>query len=102
MAENQPQNGGKSSTMAENQSQNGGKPSPMAENIPGTEKIPIPLSSFKNVYNAIRTNPKMKYTQLEDTLGLGETTIRRAIAWLKENGYINPDKPKINGVWQLL
>lgn len=97
--------------------ENGGKPSQI--NIDGLQKqpkiaendektatnggnAPFPIMSFKNVYDAIKLNRKIKYSQLEDNLGLGETTIRRAIAWLKENGYINPVKSKVKGEWQLI
>ena len=66
------------------------------------EKPPISIASYKNVYEAIKLNRKIKYSELEDNLGIGETTIFRAIAWLKENGYINPDRSKIKGEWQLL
>ena len=66
------------------------------------KKPPISIASYKNVYEAIKLNRKIKYSELEDNLGIGETTIFRAIAWLKENGYINPDRSKIKGEWQLL
>jgi len=97
--------------------ENGGKPSQIniddlqkqpkiAENDEKTAtnggNAPFPIMSFKNVYDAIKLNRKIKYSQLEDNLGLGETTIRRAIAWLKENGYINPVKSKVKGEWQLI
>lgn len=65
-------------------------------------KRDFPLLVFKNVYELIRINPKIKYAQMEDNLGVGETTIRRAINWLKENGYINPEHSKVKGEWQLL
>ena len=47
-------------------------------------------------------NPKVKYSQMEDNLGVTERTIARAVDWLKENGYINPEHSKVKGVWQLL
>lgn len=103
------ENGQKPSQVEENSSKadiGGEKPPKMAENNMETAKnggkVPIPIMSFKNVYDAIKLNRKMKYSQLEDDLGLGESTIRRAISWLKENGYINPEHPKIKGEWQLL
>lgn len=102
MAENE----GKQPVIAENMKENGGKSSEMAENETKSAsnggKVPIPIQSFKNVYEAIKFNRKIKYSQLEDNLGIGETTIRRAIAWLKENGYINTEHSKIKGEWQLL
>ena len=67
-----------------------------------SQKPPISIASYKNVYEAIKLKGKIKYSELEDNLGIGETTIFRAIAWLKENGYINPDRSKIKGEWQLL
>ena len=82
------------------------KPSQVEENESKTsandKKPPISIASYKNVYEAIKLNRKIKYSELEDNLGIGETTIFRAIAWLKENGYINPDRSKIKGEWQLL
>ena len=46
-------------------------------------------------------NPKIKYSQLEENLGIGESSIHRAIGWLKENGYINSERSKNKGVWQI-
>ena len=57
---------------------------------------------IKQVYESICLNPKVKYSQLEDNLGVGESTVQRAIGWLKENGYINSEHPKIKGVWQII
>ena len=65
------------------------------------QKPPFPIKLYKNVYEAICLNPKIKYSQLEDNLGVGETSIYRAINWLKENGYINSERSKIKGVWQI-
>ena len=59
-------------------------------------------SGTQNVYQAIKMNRKAKYSQLEDNLGVSESTIQRAISWLKENGYINPERSKVKGEWQLL
>ena len=56
---------------------------------------------YKNVYDAICLNPKIKYSQLEDNLGIGTSSIHRAIGWLKENGYINAERSKVKGVWQI-
>ena len=55
-----------------------------------------------NVYEAIKINRKAKYSWLADNLGVSEATIKRAIADLKELGYINPEHSKVNGEWQLL
>ena len=41
--------------------------------------------------------------KLSDALFLRRNnTIARAIDWLKENGYINPERSKVKGEWQLL
>lgn len=78
----------------------------MTENDSGTVKNDgkpsFPTMVIKSVYEAICQNPKIKYSQLEDNLGVGESTVQRAIGWLKENGYINSERPKIKGVWQVL
>ena len=65
------------------------------------KKPPFPTILYKNVYNAICMNPKIKYSQIEENLGIGESSIHRAIGWLKENGYINSERSKIKGVWQI-
>ena len=81
------------------------KPSKMEENEYSSHrdelKIPYPTILYKNVYEMICLNPKIKYAQLADNLGVGETSIYRAINWLKENGYINAERSKIKGVWQI-
>ena len=53
-------------------------------------------------YNAISSNPRIKYEELENILNLGETTIRRAVKWMKQNGYIDSAHSKIKGVWQII
>lgn len=62
----------------------------------------FPTLAIKNVLEIIRQNPKIKYDAIADKLGIEASTIRRSIAWLKENGYINKEHSKIKGVWQLL
>lgn len=37
----------------------------------------------------LKMNRKIKYSQMEDNLGVTERTIACAIDWLKENGYIS-------------
>ena len=78
----------------------------MAENESKTAKnggkVPFPSASFQLIYYAISSNPRIKYEELESTLNLGETTIRRAVKWMKENGYIDSAHSKIKGVWQIL
>lgn len=71
----------------------------MAEN---EGKVPFPLPIIRDVYSAIKQNRKIKYEQLQDNLGIGETTVRRCINWLKDNGYISKEHAKIKGEWQLL
>lgn len=85
--------------MAENE----GKTPQMAENMAENErKVPFPLPIIRDVYSAIKQNRKIKYEQLQDNLGIGETTVRRCINWLKDNGYISKEHAKIKGEWQLL
>ena len=55
-----------------------------------------------NVYGAIKMNRKAKYSWLADNLGVSEASIKRAIADLKELGYIAPEHSKVKGEWQLL
>ena len=40
----------------------------------------------KNAYELLKQNPKIKYSQMEDNLGVDESSIWRSISWLKENG----------------
>ena len=66
-------------------------------------KIPeFPSKIVEDVYKAIKLNRKAKYSWLQDNLGVSEATIKRAIADLKELGYIDPEHSKVNGEWQLL
>lgn len=62
----------------------------------------FPSLLVKNVYELIRLNPKIKYAEMEDNLGVTERTIARAIDTLKELGYIPKENAKIKGVWQLI
>ena len=74
------------------------KPPELGEN---GQKPPFPTILYKNVYDAICMNPKIKYSQIEENLGIRESSIHRAIGWLKENGYINSERSKVKGVWQI-
>ncbi|MCD8297245.1 MAG: putative DNA binding domain-containing protein [Prevotella sp.] len=56
----------------------------------------------RKVYEAIRLNPKVKYSDLQDNLGISESSVKRAISHLKRQGYINPEHSKANGAWQIL
>lgn len=100
------ENGQKPSEMTENGGANEQKPSKMTENeiktVKNDGKPEFPNLLVKNVYQVLKLNRKVKYSQLEDNLGVSESTIQRAITWLKENGYINPERSKINGEWQLI
>ena len=66
------------------------KPSKMRENESKTfkdnQKPSFPTILYKNVYDAICLNPKIKYSQLADNLEVAESSIHRAVYWLKENG----------------
>lgn len=73
-----------------------------AKTVKNDGKSEFPNLLVKNVYQVLKLNRKVKYSQLEDNLGVSESTIQRAITWLKENGYINPERSKINGEWQLI
>ncbi len=84
--------------MGENEKTNSQKPSKMRDN---ESKTVISYILYKNVYDAICLNPKIKYSQLADNLGVTESSIHRAVYWLKENGYINAERSKVKGVWQI-
>lgn len=88
-----PIDGGKLILETPNLGENEGKLKPRTE---------IPTQLIKNVYELIKMNRKIKYSQMEDNLGVDENTIWRAIGWLKTNGYINPEHSKVKGEWQLL
>ena len=62
----------------------------------------FPSQIVEDVLKTIRLNRKAKYSWLADNLGVSEATIKRAIADLKELGYINSEHSKIKGEWQLL
>lgn len=83
----------------------GEKPPKMAENETKTAKnggkLHFPSITFQLIYDAIVANPEIKYEQLEVSLNVGETTIRRAVKWMKENGYIDAEHSKVNGIWQI-
>ena len=95
----------KPSKMGENEKTDSQKPSKMGENESKTfkdnQKPSFPTILYKNVYDAICLNPKIKYSQLADNLGVAESSIHRAVYWLKENGYINAERSKVKGVWQI-
>ena len=89
--------------MSKNREQNAQKYSQVSKNSgKNTQKPSFPTLTIWNVYDLIYQNPKIKYEQMEDNLGIDRNTIQRAIAWLKDNGYINKEHSKVKGIWQLL
>ena len=89
--------------MGENTEGKTQKPPQMGENVErNAQKPSFPTLTIMNVYELICQNPKIKYAQIEDNLGIDENTVHRSIAWLKENGYINKEHSKVKGVWQLI
>ena len=97
------QNVQKYSQMSKNSGQNVQKYSQVSKNSgKNTQKPSFPTLTIWNVYDLIYQNPKIKYEQMEDNLGIDRNTIQRAIAWLKDNGYINKEHSKVKGIWQLL
>lgn len=80
----------------------------MDENVKRSQKrsdltiFEFPTILSKNVYCAIKMKRDAKYSWLSDNLGVSEASIKRAIADLKECGYINPEHSKVKGEWQLL
>jgi ATP-dependent DNA helicase RecG len=93
----------KPSQMGENEEENTQKPPKMGENEgKNTQKWAFPTLTIMNVYELICRNPKIKYVELQDNLGVDDNTVHRSIAWLKENGYINKEHSKVKGVWQLI
>ena len=75
------------------------KPSEKPSNLTISD---FPTMLTWNVYGAIKMNRKAKYSWLADNLGVSEASIKRAIADLKELGYIDPEHSKVKGEWQLL
>ena len=75
------------------------KPSEKTSNLTISD---FPTMLTWNVYGAIKMNRKAKYSWLADNLGVSEASIKRAIADLKELGYIAPEHSKVKGEWQLL
>ena len=70
--------------------------------LPKMKVSAFPSKIVEDVFNALKLNPKAKYSWLVDNLGVSERTILRAINDLKELGYINAEHSKIKGVWQFL
>ena len=85
--------------LMENEEKRSQKGSQKRSNLTISE-FPTPL--VKNVYEAIKMKRKAKYSWLADNLGVSEATIKRAIADLKNLGYINSEHSKLKGEWQLM
>lgn len=96
--------------MGENEGKKTQKPAEMRENDGGNaQKYPkmgenahFPTLAIKNILELLRQNPKIRYIDLQESLGIDDNTVHRSIAWLKDNGYINKEHSKVKGVWQLI
>jgi len=72
-------------------------------NTNGTVNDTVELDlNHRNVYNAIRYNHKIRYTELMDNLGLSRMTIYRIITDLKEYGFIKRIGGDRHGTWVIL
>lgn len=58
--------------------------------------------NHRNVYNAIKYNNRVTYTELIDNLGLSRMTIFRILSDLKEKGYIKRSGSDRRGSWIIL
>jgi len=67
--------------------------------VNGTVELDL---NHMNVYNAIKYDRKIKYTELMDNLGLSRMTIYRIIADLKEYGFIKRAGGDKRGTWIIL
>ena len=78
------------------------KPAQMRENNAGKlQKPAFKTETIRRVYELICSNPRIKQAQMATILNLDDSTIERATAWLRKNGYINKEHSKIKGEWQL-
>jgi fido (protein-threonine AMPylation protein) len=78
------------------------KPAQMRENDAGKlQKPAFKTETIRRVYELICSNPRIKQAQMATILHLDDSTIERATAWLRKNGYINREHSKIKGEWQL-
>jgi len=67
--------------------------------LKGTVELDL---NHMNVYNAIKYDRKIKYTELMNNLGLSRMTIYRIIADLKEYGFIKRTGGDKRGIWIIL
>lgn len=110
MGENDGGNVQKYPKMGENEGKKTQKPAEMRENDGGNaQKYPkmgknahFPTLAIKNILELLRQNPKIRYIDIQENLGIDDNTVHRSIAWLKDNGYINKEHSKVKGVWQLI
>lgn len=85
--------------MGENDERNGQN----AQKHPNMgENVHFPTLVIKNVLELLHQNPKIRYIDVQENLGIDDNTVQRSIAWLKENGNINKERSKVKGVWQLI
>jgi len=78
------------------------KPARMWGNNAGKlQKPAFKTETIKRVYELIQSNPRIKQAQMAAMLNMDHSTIERATAWLRKNGYINREHSKIKGEWQL-
>ena len=56
----------------------------------------------KRVYQFIKENPAISYSQLASELSTSRSTVSRAISILKDNGYIKANDKNRSGEWEIL
>lgn len=65
-------------------------------------EIPKEISeSFRRTYDAIAENPRLTIKELSEKLGITDRTIKKHIAYLKEEGLIERVGGKTHGHWQV-
>lgn len=57
---------------------------------------------FSNIIQLIKSQPNIKYAEMMDNLGIGETAIYRAIKEMKEKKLIGREKGRKQGYWVIL
>ena len=55
-----------------------------------------------NIIQLIKSKPNIKYAEIMDNLGVGETAVYRSIKELKEKNIIKREKGRKNGYWVIL
>ena len=55
-----------------------------------------------NIIRLIKSNPNIKYSEIMDNLGVGETAVYRTIKKLKKKNIIKREKGRKNGYWLIL